>query len=339
MRVFEYVMVACFILVLAEAMLIIYVNSKKGWWKPINQVHVLSVMFYPIYLGFVIYTSLICSTANRHCESLWNGCSILYVAVTITVWSFYWAKSKVVHSISWKWKRTCERLSILLISLMGLIGLGFFIIPTKGIQYNGFMVYGNCHRAKRRWITAIWMFGDILVSGLLLVLFLRPLQEIKKMMGCSPKSVLMLIGVRQLIKKNRNLLLITVMVTLGAMAIVALDNMCIRTVHYVCIIERLLTLQCITLTFSYEPHEYIYERLSCCSDAPRKNHDELSSSEMMSAEMMAATRKKSPSIIVVKTCASPSFAITPTKARGIYVDQSFSGSNHFRFGSSASALV
>jgi len=338
MREFEYVLVACLILVLAEATLIIHVNTKRGWWKPINKMHVLSVVFYPIYLSFVIYTSLMCSTSNRHCEIMWKGCSILYVAVTITVWSFYWAKSKVAHSIAWKWKRTFETLSISLILLMGLIGLCFFIFPFKGIQYNAFVVQGNCHRAKRRWITAIWMFGDASVSALLLVLFLRPLQKIKKLMGNSPKSVLMLIGVRQLIKKNRNLLIITVMVTLGAMVIVALNNMCIRTVHYLCIIERLLTLQFITLTFSYEPQDYLYKKLSCCSDVSLKNHDELSSSEIMSAEMMAANRKKTPSIIVIEPCASPSGAITPIKARGIYVDQPTSGLNHFQFGSSTALI-
>merc|ERR1719177_106615 len=102
------------------------------------------------------------------------------------------------------------------------------------------------------------MFGDTMLSALLLVLFLKPLHEIKRMMGSSPQTVLALIGVGRLIKKNRNLLIITVVLTLGAMVIMVGTNQCIRTIHYVCAIERFLTLQCITLTFSYDPQEYFY---------------------------------------------------------------------------------
>jgi len=305
MRVFDYVMIACLVFILGEAALIITVNTKRGYWQLTNKVHLLAVVCYPIYLGFVIYTSHMCNHSHDiHCENLWKVCSMLYVALTIIVWSFYYVKSKIAHTISWEWKQQFERVTMVIMAVMGILGLGFFIIPIKGMQYNSFSTHGKCHRAKRGWIPALWMFGDAVVSSLLLVLFIRPLQEITKLMGNSPKSVLMLMSVRRLITKNRNLLLLNLVFTLAAMVITSAVDLCMRSVHNLCVIERLLTLQCITLTFNYEPKEYLLKNINwlfCCEcDRPPRLDDELSSSEMISG-----SNQKKPSIIIITPSPTP----------------------------------
>lgn len=296
MRYFDYVLVTHLGFVLAEASVIITVNTKFGFWEPINKIHVLCVVLYPIYLSSVIYASVECNRIDGYCNTLWKICSMLYIVVTIAVWSFYYVKSKVLHTLSWNGKCKYERLGIVMIALMGLMGLGFFFLSIRGVHYDAFLMDEECHLASRPWIPVVWMLGDAALSILLLVLFLRPLTEIRKMLGDSPLSVAMLIGVQRLIKKNRNLLIVTVVVTLGVMVTIAVGGLCMRTVHYLCAMDRLVALQCITLTFSYDSQEYFYYRpclFTWCSQEPGVD-EELSSSETGGGRTM-----RSPSIIVM----------------------------------------
>jgi len=336
MREFDYVMVACLVFILGEAALIITVNTKRDYWKLINKVHLLSVVFYPIYLGSVIYTSQFCNHSHENhshdmwCELLWKVCSMLYITLTIIVWSFYYVKRKIAETILWDWKQQFERVAMVVMAVMGILGFVFFIIPIKGLHYNSFSEHGKCHRAIRSWIPALWMFGDIVVSALLLVLFIRPLQEITKLMSASPRSVSILISIRRLIKKNRNLLLLNLVFTLGAMVIVSAIDLCMRSVHNLWGIERLLTLQCITLTFNYEPQEYLYENLNClcCCECDKPRLDE----ELSSSEMISGSNRKRTSIIIIKHGPTPFRPSKPKYETEMCLENRKSGSSQFTFG-------
>merc|ERR1719193_293257 len=118
--------------------------------------------------------------------------------------------------------------------MMGFTGLSFFFFSIQGVDYDALLMNEECHFASRPWIPVIWVFGDAVLSFLLLLLFLRPLTEIRKMLGDTPLSVAMLIGVQRLIKKNRNLLVVTIVVTLGVMMTIVVGDLCMRTVHYLC---------------------------------------------------------------------------------------------------------
>jgi len=136
--------------------------------------------------------------------------------------------------------------------------LCFFWFPNKSVQYNGFMKDGECHLEKRPWIGALWVFGDTMVSLLLLLLFVRPLIDIKKTCGDTPESIATVKSMRLMTERNRNLLMVTVLVTLGVITAGVVGNLKMRAVIYMCAIDRLVTLQCITMTFSYDQRNWFY---------------------------------------------------------------------------------
>merc|ERR1719233_1018732 len=62
----------------------------------------------------------------------------------------------------------------------------------------------------------------------------------------------------QVTKKNRNLLFFTVTVTITLYTTIAvIGNLTMKTVIYMCAVDRLVTLQCITLTFSYDKRDIV----------------------------------------------------------------------------------
>lgn len=184
---------------------------------------------------------------------------------------------------------------------MGVGGLAFFWLPIEGFQYTAFLLNGECELVERKWIPIMWTLGDTAASILLLLLFIRPLQEIKELLGDSPKSVAMLLSMKRLTMKNRNILAVVVLVTLGVMLTVASVELNMRTVHYLCVMDRLVTLQSITLTFSYEGRDFFYYRhllFFCFRDKPEYDPDELSSSEVVCVPPIRPSMT-SPSIIVM----------------------------------------
>lgn len=171
---------------------------------------------------------------------------------------FYYEKSRLLHSISWKGKQYSERLAVVMIAGMGVSGLGFFWLPIKEVQYGASLRDGECYLDERPWIAYSWVVGDTLLSLLLLMLFIRPLQNIKSKYGKSPRSMEILLAMRRVIQKNRNLLLCTVLCTLVIITTAAIKEFNMRTCIYLCAIDRLVTLQCITMTFSYDEKDFFY---------------------------------------------------------------------------------
>jgi len=103
------------------------------------------------------------------------------------------------------------------------------------------------------------VFCDSVLSVTLLALFIKPLKDLRDQLGGTPRSVAALRGMERMTKKNRNLLLITVTVTISLYTtIAAVGDLSMRTVIYMCAIDRLVTLQCITMTFSYDKRAYCY---------------------------------------------------------------------------------
>jgi len=286
---FDYALMICTGFVILEAFVIITVNSQRGFWKLVNWMHLLSTFCYPVYLGSVIYATQTRNRSNGYCDAIWKVSSTLYIALTMAVYSFYYARSKIWEVIKWEGKERLETLAVVGIAAMGITGLGFFWLPIKGVQYNASLSDGECAPVRRRWIPVCWMIGDTAVSALLLMLFIRPLAEIRKMLGRSSRSIALLLNMRRLIQKNRNLLAITVLVTLVVMVTVAISDLTLEIVHYMCAFDRFITVQCITLTFSYDSQDcfYCHACLFLTCRHPKKSED----------EEISVTEKKTPSII------------------------------------------
>jgi len=167
-------------------------------------------------------------------------------------------RSRVVN-VSWIRKKRFGHVVLTMILMMGILGLGFFWLPIENVQYNGILIDGVCHLVKRRWIAVIWVIGDSVLSVFLLVLFIKPLKNLKEKIGDTPRSVANLRSLMRMIEKNRNLLLCTVTVTIGLFTTaVVVGDLAMRTVIFMGAIDRLVTLQCITMTFSYDRKEYFY---------------------------------------------------------------------------------
>jgi len=174
--------------------------------------------------------------------------------------------------------------------------LCFVILSIHGVHKDAWLMEEKCDLA-RAWIQILWMSGDAVLSILLLLLFLRPLKEVRHMLRDYPKSVDMLNNVHRVIQKHRNLLIITVSVTLVVMVTITVKHYSMRTIHYLCAVERLVAVQCITLTFSYDAQEWFYYRpcLPVYCGSKREVEEELSSS----SDLPSGRRMKSPSIIVM----------------------------------------
>jgi len=153
---------------------------------------------------------------------------------------------------------------------------GIFIIwdPFKDDQFYGELIDGECYSLNLHWIAVTWVVVDILLSILLLLLFVRPIQVINKTFGDTPRSVATLRSMRQLTKKNRNLLICSTAVTIGIFtAIAILGKLDVRTALYLFSVDRLVTLQCITMTFTYDGYDYFYCRACfnlCFQDGSRE---------------------------------------------------------------------
>lgn len=99
-------------------------------------------------------------------------------------------------------------------------------------------------------------------------------------------------------QKNRNLLLFTVLCTLAMITIGVFGNFTMRTVLYMSAIDRLVTLQCITMTFSFDKLEYFYCNtcfLLCQRQKKESEQDHEPSSDVIST----VCKSSSPSVIVV----------------------------------------
>lgn len=259
MRIFDYFLLICGVLVLGEAAAIITLNTKRGYWQPTNKFHVLSAIFYLVYLTAVIYASVECNRSDDWCDLLWKICSTLYITVTMFVYTFYYAKSKVVNTVHWYGKKWAERFVLGGIASMVMSGLAFFWLPIDGVQYNGLLIDGECRLVKRNWIAVVWVFGDTVLSIFLLILFMKPLREIKQLLGRTPSTRESMGSIIRITEINRNLLFITVLCTLVVMLTIAVvGDLKMRTVIYMCAMDRLITLQCITMTFSYDKRRYFY---------------------------------------------------------------------------------
>jgi len=256
-QIFDYILLACGGIVLTESTMIITVNTKRGYWNPTTICHVLSTVLYLIYVSTVLYSSVERNKSNQECDMLWKICSTLYMSVTMSVYSFYYVKSRVVNSVLWRGKTWSGRFVLIMIVMMGISGLCFFWSPIKDIQYNGILVNGECRLVKRLWILIFWVSGDSVISVLLLALFIKPLKNLKAQFATTIE-VEKLRSMEQVTKKNRNLLLFTVTVTIALYTTIAVaGNLTMRTVIHLGAVDRLVTLQCITMTFSYGKRDFI----------------------------------------------------------------------------------
>jgi len=150
MKTFDYVLMICGGLVVSEAVVIITLNTKHGYWEAINKFHVLSATLFLLYLSTVIYSSVQCNRSDHLCNLLWKFCCTLYIAVTMAVYSFYYVKSRIVNNILWKGKQYIERVVFTMIPSMGVLGSCFTWLPIKNVQYYGFLKDGECHLVERR---------------------------------------------------------------------------------------------------------------------------------------------------------------------------------------------
>jgi len=177
----------------------------------------------------------------------------------MSVYSFYYVKSRLVNSVLWRGKKWSGRIVLIMIVMMGVSGLCFFWPPIKDVQYNGILVDGECRLVKRRWIAIFWVSGDSFISVMLLALFIKPLKDLKNRLEGTPRLVANFRKMERMTEKNRNLLFFTVTVTIGLYTTIAVvGNLTMRTVIYMCAVDRLVTLQCITMTFSYDDRDYFY---------------------------------------------------------------------------------
>jgi len=274
MRPFDYFLTICGGLVLIEAGVIITLNTKRGYWEPTNKFHLLLTVFYLTYLLVGIFSTYWGSRSEYYCDTLWKVCSTLYIAVNMSVYSFYYVKSKLVNNTLWRGRHRSRGLVLVFIAMMGIGGMSIIWAPISGFQYYGKLVNGECWSANRRWIVITWVVSDSLLSILLLVLFIRPIKVINSTLGDTPRSVATLRSMKRMTEKNRNLLFITILVSTGIFtAIAILGKLQLRNAIYLCAVDRLVTLQCITMTFTYDGKEYFYCRacfILCFQDASRE---------------------------------------------------------------------
>jgi len=294
MHNFDFILILCGALVIIEAAAIITLNTKRGYWESTNILHMLSSFFYLIYLTVVIYSSMEITRSNQYCDLLWRICSTLYMTVTMCVYSFYWARSRLVNRIEWRGRKIFERIVIISIALM-VANLCFFWYPNKSVQYNGFLMDGECYVEKRPWIGALWVSGDAMVSLLLLLLYVRPLMDIDKMWGDPSKSITSLDRMRQMTTRDRNLLTFTVLFTLGVITAALAGNLKMQYVIYLCAIDRLVTLQCITMTFSYDQRNwfYCYSCFLLCHGRKEERKEEIVYNHEASVETIPSHNKSS----------------------------------------------
>lgn len=126
----------------------------------------------------------------------------------------------------------------------------------------------------------MWAFGDTVLSVLLLSLFITSLRTVQKDCGNPQKSIEMLPTVRSFARKNRNLIFFAIFFNLVVVfIIVSLAKPKMRTVIFLCVVDRLITLQCITLTFSYDLSYFKFKVCSVFHRKPNQVIDHVCNSE------------------------------------------------------------
>jgi len=309
MQIFEYILLLCGGLVVTEATMVIILNTKRGYWELTNKFHVLSAVLYLIYLSTVIFSSIESNHSDQECDMLWKICSTLYIAVTMSVYSFYYVKSRLVNSLLWRGQKLFGRLALIMIVMMGVFGLCLFWLPIHDVQYCGILVNGKCHLVKRRWIAISWVGGDSIISVTLLVLFIKPLKELQRQLGGTPRSFRTM---ERMTERNRNLLLFTVTVTISCYTTIAVvGNLTMKTVIFMCAIDRLVTLKCITMTFAYDKREYYYCHAFFILFL-EKPHPERVEEEHLPAEDSQARNSMSTSLLVISSASN--FAVAEEKS-------------------------
>jgi len=292
MEVIDVILIAGLILTVCEACIIIGLNIKKGDIDRTRKLHMICLVVYPIYLSSVLYASLEQRTSQSHCDTSWKVCCTLYIAVAVAVYMFYYVKSVVMHTIRWKGKKTYERIALSLIFIMILMGLIFFWLPIPKVQWEASLSDGECVLAPRKDIPIIWMLGDTVLSILLLMLFVKPLEKLRR----QSLGGTQMFDMKSLIHKNRNLLAFVVFVTLVVMVTIAAVELKMVTIHYLCAADRFVTLQCITMTFNIDAEVFCYyPRLlfSLCKSAGKIDQ------KVPSTELSVASSGKSNSATVI----------------------------------------
>jgi len=260
---FNYILAIFGGLVLCEAAVIIAFNTKHGNWKSINRSHVFCIVLCLVYLCAVIYASEDCNRSEYHCVLFGKICAMLYIFVTMAVYFFYWVRSRMVNTIPWKGKTCIGNIVLLMITMIGVFCACCLWLPIKGLEEMGVLKSGDCTVENSRWviIVIIWGLGDCVISVLLLILFIKPLTIIRQRIRDTPHSNDSWRRISRVTKKNRNLLIFTLLVSNGVyITISVLVNPDLQTILFVSTIDQLVTLQCITMTFIYDGLEYYYCR-------------------------------------------------------------------------------
>jgi len=184
--------------------------------------------------------------------------------------------------VIWKGKYCCERVAVVMIVGMGVTGICCLWLPIEWLQYGASLEEGECQLYERRWIAYCWVVGDTVISLLLLILFIRPLRHMKANFVDSPRSIAILY---RMIRKNRNLLLFTVLFTLVIISTAAIKYLDMRTVIYLLAVDRLVTLQCITMTFSMYAMEFsCHNSLISCWKSSTPERENFSSDPEFAAQ-------------------------------------------------------
>lgn len=186
-----------------------------------------------------------------------------------------------------------ERVALVMIAAMAIMGLGFVQYPMEGIQFRAFLIDGECYLAERRWMVLMQAFGDTVLSVLLLSLFIIPLRNIE-----------LLPRMRSIVRKNRNLIFFAIFFNLGVVfTIISLSKPKMQTVIFLCVVDRLVTLQCITMTFSYD---LSYFKFKFCSVFHRKSVQEIDNDWISASEPDFCIRSYSIKSASDSTCSTES---------------------------------
>jgi hypothetical protein len=103
--------------------------------------------------------------------------------------------------------------------------------------------------------------GDTVLSATLLALFVKPLQILQNQLVGTSAAVPRLRSMERVTQRNRNLLFCSLTVTISIFTTIAvIGNLTMKIIIYMCAIDRLVTLKCITMTFAYDEGECYYCR-------------------------------------------------------------------------------
>jgi len=147
--------------------------------------HIVSALLLPVYLGLCVLALRQVEKNEAQCDLYWKLTCLAYISLTVSVYLYYYKKSRIVRKAPAAKVPVVSILSgigAVGIFFMLLSGLVFFLIPIDEIRYNA-MIYvpdhgdgeACCFPIDRMWIPIIWTAGDTLLSAVLLLLFVYPL--------------------------------------------------------------------------------------------------------------------------------------------------------------------